>query len=309
MSDNMYEYVQRIQSHYVGNDCIQIMVPHLGKSITILNSEEMTYHYLPNSSLFINKYLTDSRKDQFPYSKIPVHKKLLKWKKFEYINQLFDFNKIYISISDGCVRENYAVKDGNEALLATKILLPVEESTKIMNRSEVEALLKNTNNNIYGLDGSVLYNFVLETEKEILESYKNDVRKLRETEKYYTNCNSRDLDIAIKNGINSLTITDIPSDTIYFLVDRVLVFCLDGEIKSIKGVTISFDGPDRYKVEFADFPIIKYSLNHLKQLEQLKSLETKEPKINKFLNPNIDTQEINKNKSKVLTLLRAKKNN
>ena len=52
MKEKNYEYVQRIQKHYVGDDCVQIMVPYCTDGITILNSDEITYHYYPNSTFF-----------------------------------------------------------------------------------------------------------------------------------------------------------------------------------------------------------------------------------------------------------------
>ena len=60
MQNEKYEYVQRIPRHYVGDTCIQTMIPHLKDSITILDSNGMQYHYKPNSELFINNYTYDT---------------------------------------------------------------------------------------------------------------------------------------------------------------------------------------------------------------------------------------------------------
>ena len=57
MKNEQLEFIQRINKCYVGNDCVQIMVPYEpNKAISILNSDGMTYHYKPNSYMFINKY-------------------------------------------------------------------------------------------------------------------------------------------------------------------------------------------------------------------------------------------------------------
>ena len=67
MKQEKYEFIQRIPSHYVGDDCVQVMMPHYSNSgITILNSDGMIYHYKPNSNLYINKYISDERKNNFP---------------------------------------------------------------------------------------------------------------------------------------------------------------------------------------------------------------------------------------------------
>ena len=74
MKQEKYEFIQRISNHYVGDDCVQVMVPHYANDgITILNSDGITYHHKPNSNLYINKYISDERKNGFPYSEIPTH--------------------------------------------------------------------------------------------------------------------------------------------------------------------------------------------------------------------------------------------
>ena len=113
----------------------------------------MTYHYLPNSPFFINKYISDERKEQFPYSQTPTHNRIVRGKTKEYINQLFDFNRVYIEIADGMIKEDYVIKDGDEALLVTKYILPNQESTRFGNREEVERLINSSNGGIYSQDG------------------------------------------------------------------------------------------------------------------------------------------------------------
>ena len=66
------EIIQRIKSCYVADDCIQIMTPYRD-GITILSQDDILFHYKKNSNYYINKYLQDERRKQFPYSNIPTH--------------------------------------------------------------------------------------------------------------------------------------------------------------------------------------------------------------------------------------------
>ena len=47
------EFVQRIAKHYTGDDCVQVMVQYSNDCLTILNAEEIVYHYKKNSPIVI----------------------------------------------------------------------------------------------------------------------------------------------------------------------------------------------------------------------------------------------------------------
>jgi len=309
MKEKKFEYVQRIQSHYVSEDCIQIMIPHLGDTISILNSDGMTYHSKPNSYLYINKYVFDPRKNQFPYSQIPTHRDRIKGKKVEFINQIYDFNRVYITISDNMIRENFVVKDGNEALLATKYILPNQEQSQILNRQQFEELFKSANGGIFMLDGSELTNFSLPSNERILNWYKEQLINKRKSEQGCNTYSESELTDYFYKSIERLTIEDVPSD-ITICEDEILVSIDESndskEIKSIKGINAKYMGEDKFIVEIYDFPITIYSLEHLQQLEQISSRKTPEPKFSKLLNKNIKQEEVKK--AKKLVLARKKEN-
>ena len=65
---NVSEIVQRIEKQYIGDDCIQIMIPYRN-AVTVLNQEGILFHSKIDSDLYINKYLQDERRKSFPYSK------------------------------------------------------------------------------------------------------------------------------------------------------------------------------------------------------------------------------------------------
>ena len=312
MKKEKYEFVQRIKNHYVGDDCLQIMVPHkLNSGFTMLNADGMTYHYKPNSYLFVNKYTSDERRNQFPYSQIPYHKSRVGFRKLEYVNQLLDFNKVYIEIKDGMIIETFAVKDDNEGLVATKLIVPNQESTKYMNRSEVIELLKSGNVGLFTFDGGC-YNKGLNliSEESILEWYKQQLIEKRKKEENYYNDNvvsSLDLSYVFLKNIENLTINEVISDILLYDDYIIVISSENNEIKRVKAIQIRFMSTDNYKIISYDFPITVYSLEDMTKLEQTNSRETSEPKFPKGLNKAIDKNDIKQ--SKQLVLSRKKKNN
>lgn len=307
MKNIKYEYIQRIPSHYVGSDCIQVMIPHINGGITILNSNEMTYHYLPNSSLFINRYISDERRKQFPYSQIPTHKSWVIGERIEYINQLFDFNRIYIEFADGIVKENYVIKDGNEALLATKFILPNQELTRFMSREEVEELINSSNGGVYSSNGECVQNLSLPSNKMVLDYYKKVIIKKRKYEQNeYLLYDDEDLKEYFYKSVDKMTIDDVPEGITVF-DDAILVFVEGNEIKSIKAIIVKFMSADSYMVEIYDYSITIYSLEYMKHLEQTNFIKTSEPKFSKFLNSKINSEDIKKEKKRVLSLIQSKK--
>lgn len=309
MKKQKYELVQKVKSHYVDGDCVQIMIPHyLNSGISILNADGMTYHHQIGSNHFVNKYISDYRKNYFPYSNIPMHIKRVNGKKIECINQLLDYNKVYIEIADDIIVERFAIKKGNEALVATKYIIPKEETPKYMTRDEIMELFKTANGGIFTSSGACWQEINIPTEERILEWYKEKMIKQRKIEeeayKYY--CNHTGCDYINKEvsdffykKIAAMTIDDVPRDLNIF-DDAILVTIENNEIKSIKSIVVKFEGKDNYKVEFYDFPITIYSLEHMLKLEQTSYVETKEPKISKRLNKTIPEEEITKAKKLVL---------
>ena len=139
------EFVQKIKNHYVGNDCVQVMIPYQN-ALTIVSPDGMLYHHTPESRIYVNKYLEDERRKQFPYSNIPTHYSRILFKKFAYTNQILDFDKPYIRIGDGFWLESYAVKDNNQALLVSSIKEPIEH-IKHMTYDELLKFIGSSNNN------------------------------------------------------------------------------------------------------------------------------------------------------------------
>ena len=308
MKKEEYEFVQRIQNYYVGDDCLQIMVPHrLNGGVSILKVDGMVYHYKPNSSLFVNEYVLDERRKQFPYSQIPNHKSIVGLKKIEYVNQLLDFNKVYIEIKDGIIVETFSLKDGNEGLVVNKLIIPNQETIKYMNRLEVLELLKSVNVGFFSFDGGYYSEGLkLASEESILEWYKEQLIKKREQEETYYDT-SDVLSDFFRKSIEKLTIDDVPGDISLYDDYIIAISSENNEIKSVKAIKIMFMSTDNYKIISYDFPITIYSLEHMIKLEQTNFRKTSEPKVSKGLNKTIDKNEIKQ--AKRLVLVRKKNNN
>lgn len=302
MSNKKHEFVQKIESYYTSEDCIQAFMPHsLNKEITMLNSNGIVYHYKPNSDLFIDKYANDDRKNQFPYSNIPSHKDRIGFKKIEYVNQILEYNKIYIEISDGIVKENYVVKDGNSALLATKYIIPNQEKSKIVNRNEMLEYLRTANGGMFTTEGTYIKEYSIPTEERIVEWYKEQLIKARKRELDYNDSTGieKKLTEYFYESIDNLTIDYVPTDLTIF-DDIILITVDENEIKSVKEIAIKFISADKYKIINYNYPITIYSLEHMKKLIQTNEKQSFEPKIPRHLNKNIDRNEIEKAKQLIL---------
>lgn len=122
--------IKRIPKCYVSETCVQVRLP-FNKESTLISSdfknEGILCHYnINDDSQNINKYLTDNRRNIFPYSNIPIY---IEWygniydglnKKY-YINQILEFNKHYIYINDYFnIIDMYVVKDKEEAIIYSK---------------------------------------------------------------------------------------------------------------------------------------------------------------------------------------------
>ena len=210
---NMNERIQRIDSYYVGNDCVQVMFP-FRDTISIISQNGILFHYKPGSSVYVNKYLEDERREQFPYSNIPMHYARIRGKKYTYTNQLLDFDKPYINISDGGIEENYVVKDNNEALLVTNVNETVnyhtvhmtfEEFLRFTGKHDENDNNKENSERVYylGINGGLYdYDTILKSKERIHYYIRN----------YYFNIINR-----IEKRLNSYDDTNIPHIGRYLL--------------------------------------------------------------------------------------------
>ena len=87
--------VEKLEKQYVGDDCVQIMVPFIDNLSIIDEANNKTLFCHRKNGSYVNLYVKDERRHQFPYSNIPMHFGIYKLEKCIYVNQLLEFNKLY----------------------------------------------------------------------------------------------------------------------------------------------------------------------------------------------------------------------
>lgn len=119
------EIIQIINKKYVANDCVQVMFTY-DKSLAIIRNDNKIIFYdnmqdSQNNIGYINEYVKDERRKQFPYSNIPIHTKRILFKKYNVVNQLLNYNRIYKIIrenkGEAIVMYCKALKDKDSAIV------------------------------------------------------------------------------------------------------------------------------------------------------------------------------------------------
>ena len=315
MAKEIIETVLRINSWYVGEDCVQVMIPYKN-AITILDRNGIVYHHKKGSEIFTNNYINDNRRTQFPYHSIPTHYAKVLGSKYKYTNQIFDFDQPYIRINNGRIIESFVVKDNNEALLVNKIM-PFIEKSSFKTRKEMEDIFKQTSNDneeIYYLylDGSMSHQLTVSSEESIYTTIKNqllkDVSILKKHISYengsefsrYFEVNDYFLKFIEKN-IDKLDLNELELNMQLFGGKTIILIKTNGTDISIQGYDVYFISPDCYKVDSYDIPVTKYTLEQLKYLTP-KIVKSKEPKIPLKLNPGITKEDLKREKKLLLHL-------
>lgn len=157
MNDNI-EYVIKVDSKYIGDDCVQIMTGFHDYQLFFGNNELMYYRnlylYTDNdfdnvqlntmkSMLNKNSYLDDHRKFSFPFYNVPEHiEKHGLFNKIYFSNQIIDFNMPYVRVCDRHILEVVALKDEKKAIIYNKVINhPQLVSKMIISKDELERYL------------------------------------------------------------------------------------------------------------------------------------------------------------------------
>lgn len=285
--------IQRIPKHYVEDDYFQIILGYQ-HFMVLLDSEDFKYVDWPKMEL-INTYIDDKRKDIFPYSNIPIHKKSILFKKYNMVNQLLSFETPYLMFSSECLRYYFALKDGNDGLVisSTPKINPDNHKEVIMTYDELTKLLSLKERQFICINGSRWCNTVkLSEPKKLLESYKADLLDRKKE------LPQNDI---LADAINIDMIDKIPASHITLFEPLLLIN--GNENKDLSFLKISFKTNDGnvYNVSIDEIELPKYSLSQAKDMSNAIYINGKEPKISQILNPNISKVEIEKAKALVLT--------
>lgn len=294
MQEN-YKFAQRVKRCYVQEDCIQMMVTHYYKNkLLILSDNEIMYGFDNNGNVF-NTYVTDYRKDKFPFSNIPIHISRKGLYKYRNVNQIFNFNKIYIIFDQSNLYQCCAIKDQDEALLVTKgsninRYLEREYIEKKLDYDELVEFLDFKNNIVFNINGILLSSI---SKEDMLVKIRNYYSWIREAASTYEIVEQHFLKGDISDIKHKITV----SENVVISKDE------NGQFNKISIVKVTTNGTDKFTVRLYDIPLLKgITLNEAKCLETVNFKETKEPKISRRLNKKIDKKDIKKEQNKVLQL-------
>lgn len=304
------EMVAKMHSHYVADDYIQIMLAYRDYLLLFGNNDLMYFRNFIESHPSIsegsrNVYLDDERKNNFPYSQIPEHiERVLLFRKLNFVNQILDFEKPYIRINDGFITKITAFKDGDEAIVHTKILNGklCDEKTKTITREELETYLKTgsleqldeneyEDTSIFDMNGK-LYNPRLELEQKWIDEEKERLSRIIDESDRYKESTKNELQRAIS------TLDDISP---FVLTPIIMIkFKQNGEVK-IDAFVVKYLERGKYEIALADLPVTMESLSMIKSKAELPVIKTmKEPKISLSLNPNVTKEQLQEERAKIL---------
>lgn len=302
--------VRKMHSHYVADDYIQIMLAYHNYLLLFGNNDLMYFKNFIESNPSIlegpkNVYLEDERKNNFPYSQIPEHiERVSLFRKLNFINQILDFEKPYIRINDGLITKMTAFKDGDGAIVHTKILNGklCDEKTKIITREELETYLKTgsleqldeneyEDTSIFDMNGR-LYNPRLELEQKWIDEEKQRLSRIIDESDIYKESTKNELQRAIS------TLDEISP---FVLAQKMMIkFKQNGEVK-IDVFVVKYLERGKYEIALADLPVTMESLSMIKSKAELPVIKTiKEPKISLSLNSNITKKQLQEERAKIL---------
>lgn len=312
------EVVQRVESHYVGDDCIQVMTPYRN-TLAILNKDGIIYSHKKDSYASINKYVEDERRKQFPYSNIPTHySRIGLFGKMNYVNQLLNFEEPYIRIGDGEIIESFAVKDKNEALLINTILTGDIRSV-LVTRKELEEVFSNSTTEkekkyiIYLDDESMNIGefHPLASEEEIYDFIESKfMENISEFAMILNNDSFSKVGVYllqhpfffefVKQSIANVDLCKLKLN-IKLRGGKAIILKSNGSDIAMQYVRANFVSIDNYRIDIVDIPVNKYTLEQLKHLSPIIA-KTKEPRIPLKLNPGVSREDILEAKQMVRSL-------
>ena len=305
------EFVERVHECFVKDDCVQLMFPYQEFMFLFGNNDILYYRNILDDKVMINKYLDDRRRFSFPYSSIPLHiERVGLFYKIKFVNQILDFEKPYIKINDSCCTIRTVFKDGNSAIVHTKIvdMKNTFERQCTLSRSELHNFLKtgflfgydeNEYSKIFLINGDAKLSkneFSEQDEQRILGLQR---KKLLDAigRMNINDCYVDSIKKNLRKGVSKLD----EFDTFEVCNNNLLIKLKEnGDIKVDK-ISIFYLNEYEYALTISNIPITKQTLNMIKSNCKLSKIRPMiAPKISLNLNPNITKEQLKEEKQKVM---------
>lgn len=283
---------KKVPSHYVGEDCLQQMIGY-SNGLLLLNPDEIIYQDTGSKNK-INKYLTDERRHQFPYSNIPTHYQRVLFKKYLFTNQLLNFDTPYLQLSSQGIFTKYALKKGKEGIIVFESLMTTEKTHEsLLTREELDRFFDYEDNKVFIYNSNVCGKLIIPEIDGILESYKYHANQVLKSGYSGTS----ETEIVLNSLLSNISINSIPSDFNFLSSNQVILMMTGSEQRmELNLVGVKYMNEDSYKLILKRIPINSYTLEQIKGLLTLKS---KEPKISLNINSDIKKDEVDKAKTLV----------
>ena len=297
-----HDIVLRVNPAYVGNSCVQIMMPYR-ENITVVNTTNILFHHTKDKPILKNDYLYDIRRREFPYFAVPYHKDTKWFTIYNYANQLLNYNVPYVRVSDGAIMETIALKDGNGALVYNKFLTGTKDEYET-DRDGLYSIFDEDHDRVYylNLDGTMNGAYdsyeLLGDEDSIIKKVQQ--RIVSQINNYMSSDENYFDDISLQcivSSINRLSFEDLP-ENINIIKDLLVVRLKRTEIQ-LDLISVDFISKDKYKITDVNIPVNKYNLEEVKSITN-KIIEPREPRFPEYLNKHINRESVDESRALAL---------
>lgn len=247
--------LRRVSSDNVSRTCLKLMLEYRSK-LLLYGKGEILFHDEEGYDL-VNKSLTDKRRKSFKNRDFQIKdKKGLSSKKK--VSQIIDFDYPYFMMKDNSNSSILAVRDNNEALVISDILIPKDSKKRYLTREELEDYLTK-DNQLIKYNGVWTNSLEVPTEEEILELFKSFVIKEYIDDQY------DEEDKYILSSVVNNTTEEAITRGFTFMPEDFLVINGDKDM-SINYVTVKYEGKDWFRVESKGIPLNKYNLSKVREM-------------------------------------------
>ncbi len=307
------EIIRKFHNGSVRENYVQVMLEFKDYLMLFGDNKLMYYNNLlsldDNTQEYTNVYLEDDRRLTLPYSSIPEHiERVSLIKKNMFANQILEFNKPYIAVSDGIINKITTYKENDSTYIHFSYLSNrfAIKNKLIVNRQQLEnyyntGTLNNNDNNHYinkyiFLTSGRIINKPLKSEDELVEIVKQQlIEEIKESD-----------DLSFIAQLNLLKVINDMKDIapLIFVLDYYMIKMKENNEIVIDNFIVKYLEKDKYEVIIYKIPVNIETLESIKERFELSKVkQLKAPKIDLSLNPQVTQQQLEIEK----TLFKRKK--